>query len=275
MMQSSNQVKLAANYYLAPPGYSVAEFMRHAKRAGADGVGLSVAALEAHGPELLARLAEEHGLFISSLNSAGYFLFADAGERKRQRVLNTMLIEAAAHMGAERLVVITGGILGSELTLEAARAQVTEGLTALNEEAAAANIRLALEPIHPVDLTTKGCINSVSQALELVRPLSATDIVIDAFHSAWDPDIWSASVLSDSKLALVQVCDWYEPSPDEKPWRTLPGHGNMDLPGWLRTLRCNGYTGAIEFEIFDRHRRGRAVDETLMEALGFLRDVFR
>lgn len=79
----------------------VAEFMGHARRAGADGVGLTLAALAAHDPEELAKLATEHDLFISTLNSAGYFLFADGDDRARQDALNARLIEVAARPAAE------------------------------------------------------------------------------------------------------------------------------------------------------------------------------
>jgi len=271
MIQSSPRSSLSANYYLAPAGYSVGDFMQEAKHAGAAAVGLTIAALESNCPDGLARLADDHGLHISSLNSAGYFLFADAAKREQQRALNSRLIEAAARMEAGWLVVIAGGILGSGLALEAARAHVAEQLAALDAEAGAANVRLALEPIHPADLTGKGCVNSIRQALDMVRHLPHTGILIDAFHSYWDPDIWSGSVLSDPKLALVQVCDWYEPSADEKPQRTLPGHGHMDVPGWLAALERHGFRGPIEFEMFDRYRGGRAVGEILTEALGYLR----
>jgi sugar phosphate isomerase/epimerase len=271
MIQSSPRSRLSANYYLAPAGYGVADFMKEAKRAGAAAVGLTIAALESNDADGLARLADEHGLHISSLNSAGYFLFSDAARREQQRALNSRLIEAAARMGAGRLVVIAGGILGSGLALEPARVRVAEQLAALDAEAGAANVRLALEPIHPADLTGKGCVNSIRQALDMIRHLHHTDFLIDVFHSFWDPDIWSGPVLSDPKLALVQVCDWYEPSPEEKPQRTLPGHGHMDMSGWLAALEKHGFRGPIEFEMFDRHRGGRAVGEILTEALGYLR----
>jgi sugar phosphate isomerase/epimerase len=176
-------------------------------------------------------------------------------------------------MGAGRLVVIAGGMSGSGLTLEGARTQVTESLVALNGRAGAAGVRLALEPIHPADLTIKGCVNSIRQALEIVQPLSSTDLVIDTFHSAWDPDIWRLAELVGDKVAVVQVCNWYESSPDEKPQRDLPLSGAMDLAAWLHALVTDGYRGPIEFEMFDRHRRGRPVPQLLSAALHELREM--
>jgi sugar phosphate isomerase/epimerase len=266
-MRNENESLLAANYYLAPPGYGVGKFMQEAKSSGAAGVGLTVAALEAEGASNLANLAKDHGLFVSSLNSAGYFLFDSEVERERQDTLNRRLIEAAATIQARRLVVIAGGMFGSGRTLEDARACVVESLARLDSAAADAGIRLALEPIHPMDLTNKGCINSVRHALSIVRSLPSTDVVIDIFHTYWDPDIWQRETLDDPKLALVQVCDWAEVTPDRKPVRELPGHGHMDLKSWLNLLKQSRYRGPVEFEMFDQHRNGRAVPAVLAEAL--------
>jgi sugar phosphate isomerase/epimerase len=262
---------LAANYYLAPPEMGVAEFMAHAKHAGFEGVGLTVASLNAQSPERLAALARDNGLFISSLNSAGYFLFGDAGARAKQEELNKKLLDAAARMRSDWLVIITGGILGSGLSLEGGRERVAEEIGKLDEAAAKSGIRLAVEPVHPVDLTVKACINSIAQALEIVRGLPSTAIVVDAFHSAWDPDLWQLPALAGDKLAFIQVCNWYEPTADEKPQRDLPSAGVMDLAGWLSAMLHSGYRGTIEFEMFDRHRRGRAVQDILSCALHELR----
>lgn len=65
----------------------------------------------------------------------------------------------------------------------------------------------------------------------------------------------------------MQVCNWYEPSPGEKPERDLPLSGSMDLATWLHALVAGGYVGPIEFEMFNRHRRGRGVPELLSTAL--------
>lgn len=263
--------RLSANYYLAPAGTAVGQFMLWAKEAGASGVGLTIAALSAHMPEELKAMAADHGLFISTLNSAGYFLYPPGDKKYLQDKFNLSLIDAAVRMGAGRLVVIAGGASGSGLTLEAARASVAKQLAALDRLAGQAGIRLALEPIHPVDLTSKGCVNSLAQAAEMVQSLPSTDVMIDTFHSAWDPDIWRLPEVLGGKLAVVQVCNWYEPSPDEKPLRDVPSTGEMDMAGWLRALIAGGYSGPIEFEMFDRHRRNRSVPDILNQALGDLR----
>lgn len=272
-MSSSYAGRLSANYYLAPPDVSVSQFMQWAREAGAKGIGLTVAALGAHSADDLKSMAADNGLFISTLNSAGYFLFSSLGQRQGQNKLNRNLIEAAARMDAGRLVVIAGGTSGSGMTLERARAHVAQSLAELDRCAGDSGIRLALEPVHPVDLTLKGCVNSVAQAMTMVKPLANTDLVIDLFHSYWDDDIWRLNEIAGGRVGAVQVCNWYEPHPDAKPMRDVPSAGAMDVTRWLRELLAAGYTGPIEFEMFDRHRNGRPVPDILNIAFDNLRAI--
>lgn len=269
----SARERLSANFYLAPSDLSVVQFMKWARVAGAKGVGLTVAATSTHSPDELKAMAANEGLFISTLNSAGYFLFGCSGPRAAQEELNNRLIDAAARMGAQRLVVITGGVAASGRTLEEARAYVSQSLAELDKAAGAAGVRLALEPIHPVGLTNKGCVNSIAQAVAVVRTLPHTDLVIDLFHSYWDVDIWRLIDIAGDKVACVQVCNWNEPHPDAKPIRDLPAAGPMDVEGWLRKMIDDGYAGPIEFEMFDRDRGGRPVQALLVQAFKELNQI--
>lgn len=265
--------RLAANYYLAPPEVSVGQFLRWARDAGASGIGLTIAALAAHGASELKAMAADNGLFISTLNSAGYFLFSESDRCQAQDKLNGSLIEAAAEMGAGRLVVIAGGIAGSGLNLEQSRAKVAKSLVGFDEAAGKAGVRLALEPIHPVDLTNNGCINSIAQALSVAKELPNTDLIVDLLHSYWDDDIWRLQEIGGARIAAVQVCNWSEPHPDAKPVRKMLSAGPMDVTRWLRALIDGGFTGPIEFELFDRHRGGRAVPDILDQAFKELRAI--
>ena len=67
-------------------------------------------AIEAMDRKGIRALPESCGLKVSSLNSAGYFLFADPERARTQAGLDTRLIAAPAELEAQTLAVITGGI---------------------------------------------------------------------------------------------------------------------------------------------------------------------
>lgn len=258
--------RLAANFYLAPPEMGAAAFADLAVAAGFRGIAWTVRALEENGPARLRQISAERGLFISTLNSAGYFLWGDAAKAVEQASLNRRLIAAAAEMGAGRLVVITGGLAHGRHTLETARARIAEGLAELANLAGPAGIRLALEPIHPADLSTKGCINAIAPALALARALPALDLAIDIHHSGWDADLWPLFPAEQGRVGVVQLCNSVEPHPDAKPVRELPDRGHWNVGGFLRHLGAAGYAGPVEFELFDHHRQGRPVGAMLAAA---------
>ncbi|OWU84713.1 hypothetical protein ATO6_10235 [Oceanicola sp. 22II-s10i] len=227
--------------------------------------------LQAVGASELRKISDGEGLVVTSLNSAGYFTWPDAARQQQQDRVNLQLIDDAAVLGARQLVVITGGIDGgldaapSRQSMRDARARVEIGLTALDRRAAASDVRLGLEPIHPADHLRKGCINSIDDALSLCRALKVTDLVIDTFHSAWDRALLDLRSIAGDRLGCIQVCNWFEPSPEAKPSRCLPDDGRLDLAAITGGLLSGGYAGPIEFEMFDIHRRGRSV-ESLLDA---------
>jgi len=263
--------RLAANYYLAPPGMGPAEFADLAVAAGFHGIAWTVRALDETDAHELGRIAANRGLFVSTLNSAGYFLWDDPGRVREQEALNARLVEAAAVMGAGHLVVITGGLAHGHRPLNLARARIAEGLADLAAQAAARGVRLALEPIHPMDLLAKGCINAIPHALALARGLPDVDLAIDLFHSGWDPALWTVLHTDRERVGVVQVCNAVEPNADAKPVRDLPGTGMWNVRAFVRHLIENDYAGAVEFELFDHHRRGRPVATLLETAAAQLR----
>ena len=75
---------LSINAYICPPDYPIARFLPLVAQTGASAVGLTIRALdEIPVPQLKARL-NDLGLGVSTLNSAGYFLYHDV-ERSAQQ----------------------------------------------------------------------------------------------------------------------------------------------------------------------------------------------
>ena len=260
--------RLAANFYLAPPDCPIERFCAMVARRGLGGVGLTAHAVEALPPEALAQLLRQHDLAATSLNSAGYVLHADPAVAAAQAALDTRLFEAAQALGAP-INVILGGTLhaagqGAAPALREARARAAEGLARLAERAEATGVRLALEPMHPLALGTKGCINQISTARELAARHAAVGLTLDLYHSWWDADLAPTVAAMPREILLAQICGLVVPADGSAPLRAELAAGPADLALFLRDLDAAGYRGPIEYEVF-WDAMGRPEPEALLD----------
>lgn len=248
---------LSINFYVCPPDLGLAQFCALAERAGAQAVGLTLRALDEMPVAAIRALLRRHGLAVSSLNSAGYFLYGDAALARDQAARNVRLIAAAAELEARTLVVIAGGIAHGGLALREARARVVEGIGELARAAAADGVTLGLEMIHPLGILQKGCVNTISSALALAREHDNLGLTLDFFHSWWDPDLYTLIETAAHKIALVQFCNVAAPDDPAQFVREECGRGLIDVRALLDALHVAGYRGHFEFEMFPEHLRGR------------------
>ncbi|MDJ0947888.1 MAG: sugar phosphate isomerase/epimerase family protein [Alphaproteobacteria bacterium] len=258
--------RFAVNHYICPAGYSVEAFLTAARAVGAGAVGLTVRAVDEVGvPDLKTMLAEA-GLTVSSLNSAGYFTATDPEERAAQDRRNRALVQAAAALDAGVLCVITGGKAQGEGSLDAARARIAEQLAALAALARREGVRLGLEPIHPAEMLHKGCINTIGDALRLVEGLDGVDLIVDLYHSWWDPDLKALLAREMSHVALIQICNVRARAAGLPLERDTLGSGEIDVGALVRLAAAQGYSGWYEFELFAHHLKGRRVEDVLGDA---------
>jgi len=260
---------LSINAYICPPDQPIAAFLPLAAKTGAAAVGLTVRAIdEIPVPQLKTQLSDL-GLKVSSLNSAGYFLFGDSQRAAEQARTNLRLIEAAAELGAETLVVITGGLSHGAASLQDARATITDGLQRLAERAASAGVHLGLEPIHPAGVLNKGCVNSLRHALNLVSAIDNASLALDLYHSWWDPDLPDLIRNHGNKIRLVQFCNVVALRDPADLQRESPETGLIDVAAQLKVLSSQGYAGYFEYELFAEHLRGRELEPVIAQAAQF------
>lgn len=119
-------------------------------------------------------------------------------------------------------------------------AELRDGLTPVVEHAAAAGVRVAVEPLNRYETSL---INTVDQALEALGGLPDTcGIALDIYHmNIEETDIAAAVRRAGSRVAHVQVC-----AND----RGAPGADHLDWPGFLTALADIGYTGPLVIESF-------------------------
>jgi sugar phosphate isomerase/epimerase len=87
-------------------------------------------------------------LEIVSLARGGFFPHADAAARKLAIDDNLRAIDEAAALGAPHVVLVCGAVPGQPLA--ESRKQIRDGIEALLDHATAADVRLAIEPLHPM-----------------------------------------------------------------------------------------------------------------------------
>ena len=262
--------RLSVNRYLCDGSVPFPRFAAAAREAGMTALGITRAALAEMGTPGIVRCLADNGLGVSSLNSAGYFTRSDADAAEYE---NFALIDAAAEIGADVLCVIAGGIGLPPAPLEDARRRVAEGFALLSSRASDAGVRLGLEPIHPSGVATKGCINCIAQALDLVRDRDNTGLIVDLAHSWWDPDLKDLFRTRRDEIALVQLCN-VRFERDVPAGRASLLTGALNLRSLLQTL-IGDYDGTLELELFadDLQNRNpleivREFPEELAQVLG-------
>ena len=152
---------------------------------------------------------------------------------------------------------MAGGLPKDDRDLPGARARARDAIGALVEEAVAAGVVLAVEPMHPMYAADRGVISTLGQALDIAEdfPADVVGVVVDAFHVWWDPEVLPqiARAGAAGRIASYQVNDWITPlPPDSLLARGVTGDGHIDLPGLTAAVCEAGYRGDVEVEVFNK-----------------------
>ena len=211
-------------------------------------------------------LLRGEGLRVSSLCRGGWFSAPTAEERRRRVEDNRLAIEQAAMLGAPVLVIVSGPAHGQ--TLDDARATVLDGLLAVLPDAEKAGVILGIEPLHPMYAAERSVVVTLQQANDLAEALASqwAQVVIDAFHVWWDPEVMRQIERARGKIAGFHVSDWPVPLPGILMGRAMMGDGVIELRRLREAVDAAGYDGPIEVEIFN-DEIWESADEGLLELI--------
>ncbi len=229
--------------------------------------------VDAVGLEDAVRMIRDQGLRVSSLCRGGFFT---AGEQLN-RDDNRRAVDEAAALEAECLVLVVGGLVDGSHDLQDARQRVADGIVGTLEYARSCDVSLALEPLHPMYAATRGCVNTLEQALDMCEQLgTGVGVAIDVYHTWWDPKLPEQIQRAgrDGRILAYHVCDWLVPTADLVEDRGMPGDGVIDLKRIRDMVERAGYTGCCEIEIFSKQNWWRRdPDEVLSVCLERYRTV--
>lgn len=250
---------------------SLVEACKAYEQIGARGITLWRHHLEGHKPEEARRIIADAGLEVVSLCRGGFFPATGGQARQDARNENRRIIEEAAAVDAPLVVLVCGAVPG--LPLSDARQHIVDGIADIDTDARNANVKLAIEPLHPMYADDRSAVNTLEQANNMLVALNSpyVGIALDVYHVWWDPQLRSEIGRAAGKIWAFHVCDWRTPTRDLVNDRTIMGKGCIPIPqirGWVEE---SGFRGFIEVEIFSEEHWGEDPSQYLKKIRhGFL-----
>lgn len=241
--------------------WSLEEAIDNFARAGFGGISIWRDTLEGRDPSAVRRHLAEAGLAGVSLVRGGFFAHSDAAKRREALEDNRRAIAEAEAIGLPLIVLVCGA--DPAAGLDSSREMIVDALTELSGEAAAAGVRLGIEPLHPMYADTRSAVSTLRTANDLALRVNAAGgsdaepvvgAVVDVYHLWWDPAL-PAEIARSAQHNLLQafhVCDWRVPTRDMLLDRGLMGEGCIDIPAIRGHVERAGFDGLIEVEIFSQ-----------------------
>jgi sugar phosphate isomerase/epimerase len=232
--------------------WSIEEAIDKYAAAGVSGITVWRSWLEGRDPAEVGRRIREAGLEVVSLCRGGFFPAINPADRQTSIDDNRRAIDEAAALGAPLIVLVCGADPGQ--SLEQSRLQIVKGINSILDQTAAAGVRLAIEPLHPMYADTRSAINDLATANQVCDLIDSPSlgVAVDVYHLWWDPTLEQQIKISGDagRIFAYHVCDWKTPTVDMLNDRGLMGEGCIALRQIRTWVEQAGFDGPIEVEIF-------------------------
>jgi len=246
--------------------WSTEECIENYAKAGVGGITFWRYSFEGRDPAVVGRQARDAGLEVVSVARGGFFPAVSIAERQAAIEENLRSIDETAACGAPSLVLVCGAVPGQ--SLGDSRSQIHDGIAACLDHARAANVILAIEPLHPMYADDRSAINTMAQASDICEALGShpnVGIACDVYHTWWDPDLEGQikRAAANGNFTAYHICDWKTPTTDFLNDRGLIGEGCIDLKQIASWVQQSGFKGHHEVEIFSNAYWAEDQDEYL------------
>jgi len=232
--------------------WPIEEAIKQYSSIGAKGITVWRQALEGRNIAKVRRRIEDAGLTVVSLCRGGFFPALDQAARQAAIDDNLKAIDEAAELGAPLIVLVCGAAPGQSLV--ASRQQIEEGIAAVMAYAKSCEVKLGIEPLHPMYADNRSAINTLKQANDMCDQIDSptVGVIVDVYHLWWDPDLEGeiGRCGRANRIFAFHVCDWKTPTEDLLNDRGLMGEGCIPIAtirGWVEEA---GFDGFHEVEIF-------------------------
>ena len=231
-----------------PIEVAIEQFHAH----GISGITIWRQALDGHDPFEIGEKIRSAGMEIVSLCRGGFFPATDKADQQTAVADNLRAIDQAAELGAPLLVLVPGAVPGQSLSKS--RSQIQAGIEAILPKAIELDIKLGIEPLHPMYADSRSAINSLHQANDMCDEIDSPNlgVIVDVYHLWWEPNlkVEIGRCGRARRIFAFHICDWKTPTLDILNDRGLMGEGCINIPkirGWVEQ---SGFDGYHEVEIF-------------------------
>ncbi|MCF6268976.1 MAG: sugar phosphate isomerase/epimerase [Melioribacteraceae bacterium] len=243
--------KLSVHTITTKP-WSLNEAVNKFSKKGISGITIWRDALEGMVMHDVQSLLDDNGMSVAALCRGGFFPSVSNTKKIEAIVDNKKAIEEAAQIGAPMVVLVCGAEPGQPL--EESRKQIQNGIEALLPFAKELNVKLAIEPLHPMYADNRSAINTLKQANDMCVAIEDpfVGVAVDVYHLWWDDTLQKEIERCGelNRLFAFHICDWKTPTSDLLLDRGLMGEGCIPVKkirGWVEAA---GFTGFNEVEIF-------------------------
>lgn len=232
-------------------------------RHGLPAIGIWRDKLQEAGLAQAVRWVRDAGLHVSTLCRGGWFLGPTEADRQARLDDNRRAIDEAAALQADALVLVCGP--GFDKDIQKAREMIADAIAAIVPYAAARQVKLGIEPLHPMVAADRSAVVTLAQTLSMAERHDAglVGVTVDTFNVWWDPELYPQIARAAGRIHSYQVSDWPVPLPDTFLGRAMMGDGVIELRRIRGAVEAAGFGGYIEVEIMNRAIWDMPGDEVL------------
>jgi len=252
MNQRQRDISKVCIHTITTKPWNIEEAAKNFSAAGIKGITVWRDALEGKNIRETGNMLREHDLTIVSLCRGGFFAHNDLKKRKAAIDDNKRAIEEAAQLETSMIVLVCGA--DPLQSLEDSRKQIRDGIVEILTDAVAANVKLAIEPLHPMYAGDRSAINTLAQANDMAEEINSplVGVAVDVYHLWWDNNLEREIKRcgENKNLFTFHICDWKVPTTDFLLDRGLMGEGCIPVKQIRSWVEETGFNGFNEVEIF-------------------------
>jgi len=260
--------------------WSLEEDVHEYKAAGAEWIEVCEFKLPQHEYARGLQLAADSGLTVGSVQAKIHSIFPDSMEsitkEPRDRIAaikDAIKLSAPILPAGTPFIVITG--IAPEANMRKAVELTTEALKELGDFAGEHGMKIAFEPLNPINLHLDTAVWGLDRGLELVELVNHPDvgICIDTWNIWETPNLYDVIAACGKQILVIQASDWKMPrSPAD---RYSLGDGELPLADMFRAIRKTGFDGPWVVEILSSlHLEGSLWKGDMKAMLRKNRDAF-